>query len=452
MNARVLNAAPLSDAEHRRQLRKAVVASTIGTTIEWYDFLLYSIVTPLVFGKLFFPHSEPLIGVLQAFAIYFVGFIGRPIGAFIFGHYGDRMGRKAALIATLLITGLSTFAVGFVPGYASVGVWGAVILTVIRMIQGIGVGGEWGGSVLFAMEWARTSKHRGFITSWPQFGGPAGLFLANMAVLLGSWIAGDSFFYWGWRIPFWLSIIMVAIGLYIRLGILETPVFQRIVEQKRIERIPAIEVFRRQPKQVFLSMLCRSAEQGPAYIYLAFVFTYTAHVLNQPRDFILTALIFAGLVSFITIPAAGALSDRFGRKRVYIIGSVLTGIYGFIYFALLNTLVPALIVVAIIVSFIPHDLIYGPQAALISEGFTPRLRYSGSSLGYQLASLTAGGPAPIIATALLATFGSGYAVAVYIAVMAVISVVSTAFMPDYTGRDISQEHSFGVAPERASSG
>jgi MFS family permease len=444
--------APLSEFEHRRELRKAVIASTVGTTIEWYDFLLYSIVTPLVFGKLFFPHSEPLIGVLEAFAVYFVGFVGRPIGAFIFGHYGDRIGRKAALIATLLITGLSTFAVGFVPGYASVGVWGAVILTVIRMIQGIGVGGEWGGSVLFSMEWAGSDKHRGFITSWPQFGGPAGLFLANMAVLLGSWIAGDSFFAWGWRIPFWLSIIMVAIGLYIRLGILETPVFQRIVAQKRVERVPAIEVLKRQPKQVFLSMLCRSAEQGPAYIYLAFVFTYTGQVLHQPRNFILTALICAGLVSFITIPAAGALSDRFGRKRIYIIGSILTGIYGFIYFALLNTVVPALIVIAIILSFVPHDLIYGPQAALISEGFTPRLRYSGSSIGYQLASLTAGGPAPIIATALLAAYGSGYAVAVYVAVMAVVSVVATAFMPDYTGRDISQEHSFAVAPDAATSG
>jgi MFS family permease len=443
---------PLSESDHRKELRKAVIASTVGTTIEWYDFLLYSIVTPIVFGKMFFPHSDPLIGVLEAFAVYFVGFVGRPIGAFIFGHYGDRMGRKAALIATLLITGLSTFAVGFVPGYASVGVWGAVILTVIRMIQGIGVGGEWGGSVLFAMEWARTSKHRGFITSWPQFGGPAGLFLANMAVLLGSWIAGDSFFAWGWRIPFWLSIIMVGIGLYIRLGILETPVFQRIVAEKRIERVPALEVLKRQPKQVFLSMLCRSAEQGPAYIYLAFVFTYAGQILHQPRNFILTALICAGLVSFITIPVAGALSDRFGRKRIYIIGSILTGIYGFIYFALLNTMLPALIVIGIILSFVPHDLIYGPQAALISEGFTPRLRYSGSSVGYQLASLTAGGPAPIIATALLAAYGSGYAVAVYVAVMAVVSVVATAFMPDYTGRDISQEHSFAATPDAAPSG
>jgi MFS family permease len=439
MTAADVALAPLSESDHRTQLRKAVIASTIGTTIEWYDFLLYSVVTPLVFGKLFFPHSDPLIGVLEAFAIYFVGFVGRPIGAFIFGHYGDRMGRKAALIATLLITGLATFAVGFVPGYDRIGIWGAVILTVIRMIQGIGVGGEWGGSVLFAMEWARTNRHRGFITSWPQFGGPAGLFLANMAVLIGSAIAGDQFFSWGWRIPFWLSIVMVGIGLYIRLGILETPVFRRIVAEERVERVPALEVLRRQPKQVFLSMFARSAEQGPAYIYLAFIFAYNNQVMHMSRDFVLTSLIVAGLLSFVTIPLAGAASDLWGRKRIYIIGSILTGIYGFIYFALLNSLVPSLIVIGIIVSFIPHDIMYGPQGALIAEGFTPRLRYSGTSIGYQLASLTAGGPAPIIATALFAAYGSSLPIAGYVAIMAVVSIVATALMTDHTGRDISEE-------------
>jgi MFS family permease len=432
-------AAPLSVTEHRAQLRRAVIASTVGTTIEWYDFLLYSVVTGLVFGKLFFPESDPLVGVLQAFAVYTVGFIARPIGAAIFGHYGDRIGRKAALIATLLITGLATFVVGLVPGYETIGIWGAVILTLIRFIQGIGVGGEWGGSVLLAMEWARTNAHRGFITSWPQFGGPAGLLLANLAVLVFSAISGDQFLVWGWRIPFLLSIVMVGVGLYIRLGILETPTFRRLVAEDRIERAPAIEVIKRQPKQVILAALVRMAEQAPAYIYLAFVFAYGTQVLHTSRDFLLTALIAAGLVSFVTIPLAGHLSDRFGRKRIYLIGSVATGIFGFVYFAMLNTVVPAWIFLAIVLSFVPHDLMYGPQAALIAECFTARLRYSGSSIGYQLASVIAGGPAPLIATALLAATGSGYVIAGYIATCAVVSIIATMLMPDYTNQDISQE-------------
>src|SRR5579883_1909328 len=430
---------PLPEAEHRSQLRKAVIASTIGTTIEWYDFLLYSTVTGLVFGKLFFPHSDPLVGVLEAFAVYTVGFIARPIGAAIFGHFGDRIGRKASLIATLLITGLATFAVGFVPGYDTVGIWGAVILTIIRFIQGIGVGGEWGGSVLLSMEWARTNQHRGFITSWPQLGGPAGLLLANVAVFVFSQISGDQFLVWGWRIPFMLSIIMVGIGLYIRLGILETPAFRRIVAEQRVERVPVVEVMKRQPKQVFLSMFARTAEQAPAYIYLAFVFTYGTQVLHQPRDFLLRSLIVAGLISLITIPLAGALSDRYGRKRIYLIGSVLTGIFGFIYFAMLNTNQPTWIFLGIVLSFVPHDLMYGPQAALIAESFTPRLRYSGCSIGYQLASIIAGGPAPLIATALLAAYGSGYVIGAYIAVCAIVSIIATLMMRDNTNRDISEE-------------
>ncbi len=433
-------AGALSEAEHRRQLRRAIVASTVGTTIEWYDFLLYSIVTGLVFGKLFFPKSDPLVGVLEAFAIYTVGFIARPIGAAIFGHYGDRIGRKAALIATLLITGLSTFAVAFVPGYAVVGIWGAVILTIIRFIQGVGVGGEWGGSVLLAMEWARTNNHRGFIASWPQLGGPAGLLLANLAVLVFSAISGDQFLVWGWRIPFLLSIVMVAVGLYIRLGILETPTFRRILAEERIERAPALEVIKRQPREIILAALARMGEQAPAYIYLAFVFAYGTQVLHAPRDFLLTALVAAGLISFVTIPLSGHLSDRFGRKRIYLIGSVATGVFGFIYFAMLNTMVPAWIFLGIVLSFVPHDVMYGPQGALIAECFTPRLRYSGASIGYQLASVIAGGPAPLIATALLAATGSGFAIALYIAFCAVVSVIATLLLPDYTRRDISQEH------------
>jgi len=233
--------------------------------------------------------------------------------------------------------------------------------------------------------------------------------------------------------------VMVGIGLYIRLGILETPAFRKIVAEERIERVPAIEVLKRQPKQVFLSMFARTAEQAPAYIYLAFVFAYGTQVLHVQRDFLLTALITAGLISFVTIPVAGALSDRFGRKRIYIIGSVLTGIFGFIYFAMLDSLIPAVMFLGIVLSFVPHDLMYGPQAALIAEGFTPRLRYSGASIGYQLASITAGGPAPLIATALLAAYGSGYVIAIYIAICAVVSIVATLMMPDHTGRDISEE-------------
>jgi MFS family permease len=433
-------AGSLSEAEHSRQLRRAIVASTVGTVIEAYDFLLYVIVAPLVFAKLFFPASAPLVGILQAFGIYAVGFIARPVGAALFGHYGDRIGRKVTLIATLLLTGLSTFAVGFVPGYQTIGIWGAVILTVVRFIQGLGIGGEWGGATLMSMEWARTNAHRGFITAWPQWGGPAGLFLANLAVLAFSAISGDQFLTWGWRVPFWLSIVMVGVGLYIRLGILETPIFSRILEERRIERTPVIEVIKRQPKQIILTALARMAEQGPFYVYAAFVFVYGTKVSGASRDFLLTAILVATALSGISTPLAGHISDRIGRKRMYLIGAVATGAFAFIYFAMMNTMVPGLIFLAIVLSFIPHDMMYGPQAALIAECFTPRLRYSGSSLGYHLSSVIAGGPAPLIATALFAATGSGYAVALYILFCAIVSISATAFLPDYTNRDISQEH------------
>jgi MFS family permease len=433
-------ASTLSELEHRVQLRRAVIASTIGTTVEWYDFFLYSTVTGLVFAKLYFPQSDPLVGTLQAFGIYAVGFVARPIGAAIFGHYGDRIGRKAALIATLLLMGIATFLVAFVPTYAQIGIWGAVILTVLRFIQGVGVGGEWGGSVLLSMEWARTDQHRGFIAAWPQFGVPAGLFLANLAALAFSQIAGSQFLDWGWRIPFLLSIILVGIGLYIRLGILETPIFSRLVAENRVEKAPVLEVIKRQPREILLTALARMGEQAPFYIFTAFVFTYGTTILGVSRDLLLVAVLTASVVSFFSIPFSGHLSDRIGRRRMYLLGAAVTGVFGFIYFALLNTMVPGWIFLAITLSLIPHDMMYGPQAALIAECFTGRLRYSGASIGYQLASVFAGGPAPLIATALFAGFGSGYAIALYILFCALISFAAAALLPDYTNRDISQEY------------
>ncbi len=431
---------PLTDAEHSAQLRKAVIASTIGTTIEWYDFFLYGTAAGLVFGKLYFPHQEPLTATLAAFSTYFVGFVARPVGAAIFGHYGDRIGRKATLIATLLCMGLATFFIAFVPTYASIGMWGAVLLTVLRALQGIGVGGEWGGSVLLAMEWSRTHGQRGLVASWPQFGVPAGLFLANVAVLVFSAWSGDQFLVWGWRIPFALSIILVGIGLWIRLGILETPVFQKLLDQDKIEKAPIVEVIRKQPREIILSALVRLSEQAPFYIFVAFIFSYAVGTLHMSRNFILTAVMAAAVLSFVSIPLSGHISDLIGRRRMYLIGVVATGLFGFLYFGMVDTAIPSAVFIAIVLSLIPHDIQYGPQAALIAEAFTPRLRYSGASLGYQLASIIAGGPAPIIATALFAYYQSGYAIAIYIAGCAVVSAVAAAFMPDYTGQDISEEY------------
>ncbi|MEI6002562.1 MHS family MFS transporter [Paraburkholderia bengalensis] len=440
MAAAQTGAMPLSDEDYRRHLRRAVVASTIGTTIEWYDFFLYSIVTGLVFAKLYFPQSDPLVGTLQAFLIYAVGFLARPVGAAIFGHYGDRIGRKATLIITLLLMGFATFAVAFVPTYASIGIWGAIILTVLRFIQGVGVGGEWGGSVLMSMEWARTNAHRGFVASWPQFGVPAGLFIANLAVLAMSELSGSAFLTWGWRVPFFLSIVLIAIGLYIRLNILETPIFAKLLAEHRIEKAPMLEVLRRQPKDILLSAFARMAEQAPFYIYTAFVFTYGVTTLGVTRDLLLTAVLAASVLEFFTIPFFGHVSDVIGRRRMYMIGAAAVGIFGFVYFAMIDTRSSMWIFVAIVLSLVPHSMMYGPQAALIAESFTGRLRYSGASLGYQLASVIAGGPAPLIATALFAYYHSGYAIAGYVLLCAVLSLFAAWRLGDYTNKDISREY------------
>jgi MFS family permease len=290
------------------------------------------------------------------------------------------------------------------------------------------------------MEWARSNAHRGLIASWPQFGAPAGFFLANLAVLAFSAISGDQFLSWGWRVPFFLSIIMVGVGLYIRIGILETPPFTRLLAEKRIERAPVFEVIKRQPKSIILVALAKMGEMAPAYIYSVFVLTCGTTVLGSPRDLLLSALVASQAVSFFIVPTVGYLSDRIGRKRMYVIGAVATGVFAFIYFAMLNTRTPIWIFIANVLAFVPQQLMYGPQAALIAECFTPRLRYSGASIGCQLSSVIAGGPAPVIATALLAAFGSGYVIAIYILFCAMVSVVATIFLPDYTNCDISEEY------------
>jgi metabolite-proton symporter len=442
--ASVVTVDRLSDVDHRKQLTKAVIAATVGTTIEWYDFFLYGTAAGLVFGKLYFPQTDPYTATLAAFATYFVGFVGRPIGAAIFGHYGDRIGRKATLIATLLVMGIATFLIAFVPTYESIGIWGAVLLTILRILQGIGVGGEWGGSVLISMEWARGHGSRGLVASWPQFGVPSGLFLANLAILAFSALSGDGFLTWGWRIPFLLSILLVGIGLWIRLGILETPTFQKLLTEQKIERAPIVEVIKKQPREIVLSALLRMAEQAPFYIFTAFVFAYATGTLKMSRDFVLTAVLAASLLSFVSIPLFGHISDRIGRRNMYLIGAAVTGLFGFLYFGMLDTAIASAVFVAIVLSLIPHDMQYGPQAALIAEAFTPRLRYSGASLGYQLASVIAGGPAPLIAAWLFKEYGSGYAIAIYIALCSVISLIAAGFMPDYTGKDIAEEYDQGA--------
>ncbi|TMC09853.1 MAG: MHS family MFS transporter [Chloroflexi bacterium] len=429
----------MQEQEGRRQLPRAVIASTIGTSIEWYDYFLYGSAAALVFPKVFFPTSDPLAGTLTSFATFAVGFAARPVGALIFGHYGDRIGRKATLIATLLTMGLATAAVGLVPGYGTIGITGAILLTLLRVLQGIGVGGEWGGSVLLSMEWGSV-RRRGLVASWPQVGVPIGLILGNGALLVFSNLSGSAFLSWGWRIPFILSLVLLLIGLYIRLGIAETPIFRRLLEQRRIEEQPVVEVLRRSWREIVLSMFVRMSEQAPFYVFTVFVLSYGVKTLKFSNNFMLTSVFVAALLSLVTIPLAAHLSDRFGRRLVYGIGVVLVAVIAFPYFALLDTKVAGLVVLAAIISLIPHDLQYGPQASLIAENFTGRLRYSGASIGYQLASVIAGGPAPLVATALLAAFHSDVPIAIYLVGCAVVSLIALALIPNRATADHTVEY------------
>jgi MFS family permease len=329
--------------------------------------------------------------------------------------------------------------VALVPGYEQIGIWGGVALSVLRFIQGIGVGGEWGGSVLLAMEWGRHGR-RGFNASWPQFGVPAGLLLANLAVLMFSLISGADFLNWGWRVPFLLSIILIFVGLWIRLGIVETPIFQRLAREQQLERQPVLEVIKRHPKEIILSALVRLSEQAPFYIFTSFVFVYGTTALGFDRNFILLPVLVASALGFIMIPLFGHLSDLLGRKPVYMAGAALTGLLGFVYFGILDTRVAALVFIGIALSLVSHDMQYGPQAAMIAESFPGRLRYSGASIGYQLASIFAGGPAPLIATALYGAYKTGFAIAGYILACAIITLIAAALMRERARTDIGVEY------------
>jgi MFS family permease len=426
-----------TEQQKKRQLVRAVIASAVGTSVEWYDFFLYGFAASTIFAGLFFPTSDPTTGLLLALGTYFGGFAARPIGAAIFGHYGDRIGRKATLIITLLSMGIATALVGLVPTYDQIGIWGGILLTLLRLLQGISVGGEWGGSVLLATEWGKSrGGRRGFLGSWPQFGVPVGLVLGYVALQVFQPL--DT--YWGWRIPFLLSIVMAAIGLYIRLGILETPVFTKVLEENRVERVPVREVIRRNWREILLSALLRTGQQAPFYIFTVFILTYATKTLGFKAGDIYPYVIAAGVVSLFTVPFWGYVSDVVGRRRLYMIGAAAMVVWSFIYWPLLDTRVPSLVFLAIVLSAPIHDIQYGPQATFIAESFTGRLRYSGASLGYQLASVTAGGPAPLIAVWLYATYQSSFAIAVYMAICALISVVAAFAMKDRSQQDYAVEY------------
>jgi metabolite-proton symporter len=406
-----------------------LIASFVGTAIEWYDFFLYGTAAAIVFGRLFFPNVDPLIGTLSAFGTFAVGFIARPLGGAIFGHFGDRIGRKSMLIYSLLIMGVATFLIGLLPPYEAIGIWAPILLVLLRCLQGIGVGGEWGGAVLMAVE--HSPEHRrGLSGAWPQTGVPAGLFLATVVFALVSRMDEAAFLSWGWRIPFLLSLALVGVGLFIRLRILETPAFARLQASGRREARPLFAAVRDYRRNLLLAMGMRVAENAHFYIYTVFVLSYGPTTLGVDRTTMLWGVTLAAAVGFIAIPAFGALSDRLGRRPVYLFGGVFSLVYSLPFFWLLDTRSDPVIWIAIVLGVaLGHNAMYGPQAAYFSELFGAGVRYSGASLAYQLASVAAGGLAPFIATALIAAWGAE-AVAAYMMALSAITVFSAAAAPE----------------------
>jgi len=414
-------------------VRLVAVASFIGTTIEWYDFFLYGTAAALVFNRLFFPTFDPLMGTLAAFGTYAVGFFARPVGGIVIGHYGDKIGRKSMLVLTLVVMGVATFLIGLLPTYEQIGPWAAVGLVLLRVAQGFGVGGEWGGAVLMAVEHAPPGR-RGYYGSWPQIGVPAGLVISTAVFALFSRLPEEQFLSWGWRIPFLLSALLVIVGLMIRVRILETPAFTKVKEESREARQPVIELLKTYPKQVLLAMGARFGENGAFYIYSVFVLTYATQHVKMPQQVVLNAMLIGAGLELMAIPFFGAMSDRFGRRPVYLFGAIATALWAYPLFKLLDSGSPPLVGLALIVAFVfSHAAMYGPQAAFFSELFGTRVRYSGASLGAQLAAVLAGGTSPFIATLLLARYGTN-ALSLYLIFMAAVSIVAVILASE-THRD-----------------
>ncbi|MGA7038614.1 MAG: MFS transporter, partial [Pseudolabrys sp.] len=413
-------------------------ASAIGTTIEWYDFFLFGVVTPLVFNKLFFPNFDPLVGTLLAYTTFFVGFISRPIGGIIFGHYGDRIGRKTVLVLTILIMGVATFLIGLLPNYATVGIWAPVMLLFLRIFQGIGIGGEWGGAVLMAVEHSPAGR-RGFYGSWPQIGVPAGLLLSSGMVYLLSYLPEAEFFSWGWRIAFLISAVLVAVGLYIRLKIMETPAFTRIQESDKVVHVPFFELWRTHGKNTLLGLGARYIEGVTFNIFGVFVVGYLAGTLGLPRQTALAGVMIASAIMIVMLPIYGNLSDRIGRRRMFGVAGILIGILSFPAFWLMQTKEPLLVWIAIAVPFaFVYPAVYGPQAALFSELFDTRVRYTGISFVYQFSGIYASGLTPIIATALLPMGGNKpWLICLYVLAVSIVSALSVFAMTEAHKRDMA---------------
>jgi MFS transporter, MHS family, shikimate and dehydroshikimate transport protein len=411
------------------ELRRVILASFIGTTIEWYDFFLYGTAAALVFNRLFFPTLSPLAGTLSAYGTFAVGFVARPLGGAVFGHYGDRIGRKKTLVWSLLIMGIATALIGLTPTYDQIGIWAPILLVTLRFVQGFGVGGEWGGAVLLAVEHSG-GKRRGFHGSWPQMGVPGGLLLSTAVfAALSSRLPEPAFLAWGWRVPFLVSVVLVGVGLFIRLRVLESPAFEKVKDARRESRAPLLDVFREHPREVLIGMGMRFAQNVIFYIYTVFVLSYGEKTLGYPRGLVLRGVMLASLLGLFTIPFWSHVSDRVGRRPVYLAGAIISLLVAFPFFWMIER-GPMFFAIAMILAMnFGHDMMYGPMAAILAELFGTHVRYSGASVVYQLASVVSGGVAPFIATVLVARYGSS-AVAAYMVACCAVTVVATWFVPE----------------------